>query len=724
MTLFARSASQLLPNQQLPALQTVQLSLQVFAVALTLSSFAYASLAPLNSNFLSESIYWPLLAMMLGIPLMTMWVREPGLVFQASTVFAAFYANTLDWSVKQAVALGGDAQLAMWLTALCFLLGAILRMVLHQTGALRLVRFTPTAVTIGLIVIGPGLAIWESQILAIWTRSWPSYTSVTTYVLTIFFLWFGMQRMLRRFPQWPNWLGLFVLCYGLQFGSELIDLSWPTSALPSLVWPQWVESPSLNWITLSWSDLDWHGLFIQAVFLALMSSLDTQLMSTNWQIRQNHPIQREKALFWSMTWSMAVFPWIGMFPVTTSNSLSTEMCKPQPVPWPWMLTYGALLGAWLLVVLNLQTSYIPHTFLCVALLTLGTNILRPFLTKESLSEWRIWLVGALYLIWGALGALLIGFLLAVVAFIRDIERNLLRGHRSLQQVRSRHSRSANENIYLNDHATQARVIDLQGAINFSVIHRLQHLVLQTLETPTPARPVMAVILHLHWVSVTDESATTCMKSIQQILLSKGVHFVLADGPPNFLAICNAAGIKTYATLDLALEWAEEKILSFARHPKNLSKRINEMHFFSRLSEDGAQALISGGTVKQHAKNTTIFKLGDKDTKLHLLLQGCVWIEACTPMTCSQPALQRVAVFEANQLVGEMAFLTHDMRSATARVHGEDATVWSITRQAFNVWAAIYPSDAQKVLLFIANELAERLRVSTLQILQQDTSCNN
>jgi len=119
---------------------------------------------------------------------------------------------------------------------------------------------------------------------------------------------------------------------------------------------------------------------------------------------------------------------------------------------------------------------------------------------------------------------------------------------------------------------------------------------------------------------------------------------------------------------------------------------------------------------------TLFRQGDHDPALYLLVEGTVDIVQ-TPRAGDRPEDRRpVATRRARTVVGELGLLLNVPRTATV-VASTDAVCWELTQNTFS--AAIERSEAwaARLALAIASELARRFVDVQAEINQLDAGAN-
>jgi CRP/FNR family cyclic AMP-dependent transcriptional regulator len=119
---------------------------------------------------------------------------------------------------------------------------------------------------------------------------------------------------------------------------------------------------------------------------------------------------------------------------------------------------------------------------------------------------------------------------------------------------------------------------------------------------------------------------------------------------------------------------------------------------------------------------TLFRQGDRDPALYLLVEGTVEIVQ-TPRAGDRPEdRQPVATRRARTVVGELGLLLNVPRTATV-VASTDAVCWELTQNTFS--SAIERSEAwaARLALAIASELARRFVDVQAEINQLDAGAN-
>jgi CRP/FNR family transcriptional regulator, cyclic AMP receptor protein len=106
------------------------------------------------------------------------------------------------------------------------------------------------------------------------------------------------------------------------------------------------------------------------------------------------------------------------------------------------------------------------------------------------------------------------------------------------------------------------------------------------------------------------------------------------------------------------------------------------------------------------RGETLFRQGDRDAALYLLVEGTVDIVQATGAGDRPGDRQPVATRRARTVLGELGLLLNVPRTATV-VASTDAVCWELTQHAFS--SAIERSEAwaARLALAIASELARR-----------------
>ena len=138
-------------------------------------------------------------------------------------------------------------------------------------------------------------------------------------------------------------------------------------------------------------------------------------------------------------------------------------------------------------------------------------------------------------------------------------------------------------------------------------------------------------------------------------------------------------------------------------PRNLAESLADTFLFRGMSPEDVASLLRGAEDRALADGEWIFREGDAARELLFLLTG----EAEIRKRGKGEGERVLATLRAPTAFGEIAFLLHGIRNASARAKGE-VTILSIGRDALQKTLEASPKAATGFLLNLARVLAARL----------------
>lgn len=138
--------------------------------------------------------------------------------------------------------------------------------------------------------------------------------------------------------------------------------------------------------------------------------------------------------------------------------------------------------------------------------------------------------------------------------------------------------------------------------------------------------------------------------------------------------------------------------------ENLKKFLKSVSVFSDLNDDELKDVEELCIEVILKKGDALFKEGDEGRAMYIIKEGTIQVSKNI-----KGIQDRVlAILGAGSIVGEMALLEAQKRSATA-VAETDSMVLEITRSDFNSLIEINPTAGFKIMFNIAKLLSSRLR---------------
>jgi glutaminase len=297
---------------------------------------------------------------------------------------------------------------------------------------------------------------------------------------------------------------------------------------------------------------------------------------------------------------------------------------------------------------------------------------------------------------------------------RELDLHLVRGARPPSAVRTRASvaalpskraRGAHERERISVDGDRSLVIELQGSLGFVAVETLAR------EALPADGAADAVVVDLRRVQRIDPSVAGLLADLVAALGARGAAVAWSGANPHgealarvddALAELRMAPPRRFAELDLALEWAEDVVLSRYRgavtvaRPARLHVPFEEHPVFAGLSGPVVDCLRRVMDRRQFRIGDALVRHGEPAEELFVITGGqlSVWVPVGAQDT------RRLATLEAGQLVGELAFLGRERRTADVYCDSE-VEAWVLTTEAFDELAA---SDPATTTVFLATLL--------------------
>jgi anti-anti-sigma regulatory factor len=296
-----------------------------------------------------------------------------------------------------------------------------------------------------------------------------------------------------------------------------------------------------------------------------------------------------------------------------------------------------------------------------------------------------------------------------------MSRPIVQQWRDRTIIRSRNVRSLAEEAILAGRKQDIAIVSLDGPLFFATTARLR----EDIEHGRAA--ARTIVLDLRRVRDIDVSGARMLRQIQQDLRKNKCDLLLAGLPaddPRRLYLAQAGVLQDFApdrcveTIDQALELAEDSILG--GHVDAPDFRLQDFEILRGLDEAAIDQVRAKLQTCNFAPGTQIFRAGDTGDGIHLLIQGMVDVVIEAPGARSH---LRLATFKPGTIFGEMALLTHQPRSATAMARTAVATLF-ISNDSFETLAKNEPAISNRLLMNLATELAERLRLTNAALQAQ------
>lgn len=606
--------------------------------------------------------------------------------------------------------------------ALALLLAAAgaMQILLAALGGGRAVQFIPYPVVAGFMT-GAGLSMALGQAKLVWPAVWDAAALHALLPLGVALLTaLATQWLPRVFPRWPgSLLGLLTgtlafHLFGLLAG-EPAPGDWVVGALPGLA------SVQLHWPSPGQLTLPWRELLTAAAAFALLGAINTLLVAVvaDDLTGSRHHAARTLVGLGAGQLAAGLFGGVGG---TASTGPTVVAASAAGGTGRWvgvaaalllllMLAVGGPLGAWLpvsaLAGLLLHTAWKMFSWDAVGWARHGRT------RQDAGVALLVTLVTLAFDLVTAVGA---GVAIALALFVKaQFEAPVVHRRSSAAERRSARARTEAERAVLEARAEAIVLYELRGSLFFAKADRLYREL-----APEIARGAR-VVLHLRRVQQVDLTALHILLQLHRALAERGgelsfceVHAGLGLGEDMGRALARVSpevrpgDVRTFVGSDEALEYAEDQLLAEAGLAPAEAHRLGlaDMEFCQGLDATGLAALAEVMRPCSVAPGEYVFRQGERDDSLFLVLSGMVDIRLAT----TAHHYLRLAAYGPGTEFGEIAFLDPGERTASA-VARAPTELLALDRRGFSRLLERSPESAATVLLNLGRAASNRLRWS-------------
>jgi SulP family sulfate permease len=314
----------------------------------------------------------------------------------------------------------------------------------------------------------------------------------------------------------------------------------------------------------------------------------------------------------------------------------------------------------------------------------------------------------------------VGIALAIILFVRQqirtpVVRRLTHGG----QVFSKKVRTQAEQDVLEKRGKEILIAELQGQLFFGTTDQL----ITELEPHLPQ--CRCAVLDMRRVQSLDYTAANRLKQVLARLADHNGCLIFSSVPQSLpsgqnvkrylghLGLGEAECLKFFPTLDAALEWAEDRILTESQvqapaAPQRLD--INGLELFSGFPAEAVQTIGSCLREQSYAPGEFVFRAGAPGEEMYLIRQGTVKIM----LPLGAGAEHHLATFANGAFFGDLSFLDKGVRSADA-VAVDAVELYILSRSAFDRVTASHPEAARLFFERLSHVISHRLRQSNIEI---------
>jgi SulP family sulfate permease len=588
-------------------------------------------------------------------------------------------------------------------------IGAAL-IVLARAGAGRLVRFLPLQMTVafegtagwqfasgGIGLVLPNLPL--DQMLAEADAGMLTRLGVTVAGALALV---GFARLGRLAV--PGTILALIVAHHAAF--RLFDLSPEALAPWLLAWPAEGRPPLLAWLEPLRAGVDWPALGDHLgglIALVLLGVVTVFVNLVGQEEMDGQDLDMDRELMTAGAASLAASGLAGV-----SGSLNPEngrLLLDAGGGGRLSVVVAVVLAAALPVALPGLVTQVPVTVLGAILLAMGLKFgFEWLLSSNRRLSWREWptvlIVITVAIVFGAVAAVLVGLVVGTIGFaVVYAQAAPIAARYRGDLAMSRVERPPGEVEFLKAHAAARLVLHLQGYLFFGTAARIEEQVRD--EIVRAGGELDTVVLDFAEVDGIDASASAAIESLARFAARRGTVLVLASLPRAIYAQVLGRARATrqlaerFATLDQALEWSEERLLSRrAAAP-------------ARGADEDALIGLVGGALNLRPQavpaGTVVMRQGEQSADLIFVLSGRIGIS----MRHGRRPPVRVRTFTAGTMVGEIGFFLGSRRTATV-VAEEDCRVLVLSRHDLERLRSTHPDAALALMARIEERLCRRI----------------
>jgi len=523
-------------------------------------------------------------------------------------------------------------------------------------------------------------------------------------------------------PRWIKQLPGTAL--GLVAGTLAFHLF--TLFLPAGVPSQWVVGnlPPMSdirvGVDLSYMpEFPWTLMFVSALALAVLASLDTLLTSVVADVATGARHHSRRELMGQGAGHMLASMLGGMAGAGTTGATLVAINSGGRY-WAGVITGGTFLLLILFmgpVAAVLPISVFAGIILHVAFFgMLDKDILLWTRTPQARLDGIIALVViAVTILYDLMVAVGLGVALAAIEFIRSqVQSAVVHRRWSIGEHGSLRRRPGQQVELLNQHAELIVGYELKGILFFGTTDHLFETMLEDLKR------ARYIVLDMQRVTQVDLTAIRLIEHMSGMLRARGGELILANVPAS-MGLIKQKGyrhervvpyhanvrLRTFSDGDRALEYAEDCLLRDLGQPEAMagfSISLGETELLADF-EPEARSKLEGYFEKMDVPaGDYLFRYGDEGSELFVILRGQV--EVLLPY--QQEESMRLAKFGPGMCVGEVRFLEPGARTADARTT-EDCELAVLRHDVFWQLCKKHPELGLQLLLGLAHDLGHNLR---------------
>ena len=293
--------------------------------------------------------------------------------------------------------------------------------------------------------------------------------------------------------------------------------------------------------------------------------------------------------------------------------------------------------------------------------------------------------------------------------------------------RSRRWRSTAEAEVIDPLRSQIKVLHAQGVLDFTALEN----VLGSIEQAATDGAV--IILDLGQVSELPAASKALLQRQAELLQTAGKQLLLCRSSHLELPAALSRKKFTYASLDLALEAAEDLLLeiscgeesagegsagegsaALAAPQKGTPTDVGLLGLLAPLAADLREAITERLELRQYAAGTLVMGRQQESDQLFLVASGRFSIFLPIPRPEARARQARMATFSKGMVFGDAAFFSGELRMADV-VADTDGSCWLLQRSAFEELQQDNPAAAIALLTQLAIDLGRKVALCGQQL---------
>jgi len=313
----------------------------------------------------------------------------------------------------------------------------------------------------------------------------------------------------------------------------------------------------------------------------------------------------------------------------------------------------------------------------------------------------------------------VGIGMAILLFIRDqVRGSVIRRKRYLDEISSKTQRGERERAILRSVGDQGVVCELQGNLFFGTTDQL------FTQLESDLRTKRFILMDMRRVRSIDYTAVRLLEQMHQELAERHGQLLFSQMPSGVLegrdfetylkemGLIGGKGVKICDTMDSAMEWMEEQILTAHGVSIEQKEKLLELKDFSLFREFSEEELsnikecVSEVSLKREKR---LFSTGDSGDEMFLVRRGGVRI--LLPVAGNY---RHLATVSQGSFFGELAFIDNETRSTDVDAKW-DTDLYVLSRRRFNERSRANATIGVLVFARLAKAIALRLRDTNARI---------